>query len=986
VSRSAVVAVAAGQWQVRGLLGNPSLAAWLQAGVRRDLGLAVRASAATGRVRAARLPEAEAARVTAVLEASVRRYDPLPAVAPRVVAPTVPKAASRRLPARPAQPAASAAVAAGRAKRLHDDHAMPLADLLRRLGAAEAGLPAAEAAARLRRHGANRLSEIAARGDLEILLAQFGSLPVGLLAGAGVMALASRAWLDAGAIASVLAANAGIGFVTEREADRTVNSLSRLAPARARVLRDGVECEVPADDVVPGDVLLLAPGDAIAADARVLVSHRLSVNEAALTGESLPVRKEPVPRLPRDLPLGERRNMLFMGTVVSGGTGRAVVVATAHGTALGAIRALAEGAAAPRTRLQSQLDRLGRDLGLGTAALAALVFAAGLLRGRPALPLLRATISLAVAAIPEGLPAVATSLLAAGIRRMKASGVFARNLDAVENLGALDVVCLDKTGTLTENRMRVAAVSFGAQRIEVGSTAAAALRALPADWLRAAALCNEAEPGADGGGSATERALLELIGLAGGNVAALRRAHPRLALKQRSEHHPYMVTLHADGRRGAFVAVKGRPQEVLARCTAWHDGRSVRPLDARSRAALLRENDRLAGLGLRVLALACRRQPARRLGETGGLVWLGMVGLSDPIRAGVPEVIARFRRAGVRPLMLTGDQLGTARAVARGIGLDPGPRVVDAAGLPEHADPLSAVVDDAAAFARATPAMKLELVRALQARGHVVAMTGDGINDGPALKTADVGFAMGASGTDFAHAMSDLVLHHDHPAGILDAIAEGRTAYLNVKKAVRYLLATNLSELAVAGTATLVGLPEPFDPLGLLWVNIATDVSPAIALGLEPAEPDIMERPPFGRGAALLDRAEWRRLGIDGGAIAAATLAAFVFGVSRYGEGPRARTLALNTLTVGQLLHAFSARSEARLAQVGAFGNRRLNLAVGATLALQAGTILVPPLRRLLRNAPLGPLDWPVSLALAALPTLLRELRKPAIRDPGARS
>jgi Ca2+-transporting ATPase len=464
---------------------------------------------------------------------------------------------------------------------------------------------------------------------------------------------------------------------------------------------------------VSGDVLILKPGQPVAADARVIDAHRLSVNEAPLTGESLPVRKGPSDDVPENAPLAERPNMVHMGTIVSGGMGRAVVTAVGEGTVLGAIRALAQEAEAPRTRLQTELDGLGKRLAIGATALCAGVVAAGMLRGRAAGPLVRSAVALGVAAIPEGMPAVATSLLASGIRSMQKRNVFARSLDAIENLGAVDVVCLDKTGTITENRMHVASLVVGkAREMKVDSAVDRRRLALPRDALLVCALCNEVERNGDGWkGSATELALLQLAGERSIDPGPARRAWPQIAMKQRSEHHPYMVTLHREPGGSALVAVKGRPQEVLARCTQWFDGRRVAPLTAAARRQLLRLNDDLASHGHRVLALASRRQRTRMLGETGGLTWLGMVGLADRVRPNVARTIQRFRAAGIEPKMLTGDQFGTAQAVARQIGLDGGRPVVDAGALPERAAELAGRAEHAAVFARTTPAMKLALVQ-----------------------------------------------------------------------------------------------------------------------------------------------------------------------------------------------------------------------------------------------------------------------------------
>jgi Ca2+-transporting ATPase len=953
-------------YHVRGLRGSSALADWIEGALGRDR---VRASSATGLVRLVDKSEDDGAVWTGRLTEAVRGFDPVPR------ARTMPRAAPRR--PRPATQSTARRTDRQATIFKSDAHAVALDALLQRLQATNAGLTKEEAGARLARDGRNEIADVPGRSDREILLDQFKSVPVALLAASGAVSLATRAFADAGAIGVVLAANGGLGFWTERKAEQTVSSLRKLAPGSALVVRDRLQLEIPTAEVVVGDLLVLKPGTPIAADARVIEAHRLSTNESALTGESLPVRKAPANGLAADIALGERRNMVHMGTVVSGGDGLAVVCATGHRTALGAIRALVEESSASDTRLQQELGGLGKRLALGATALCAGVFGVGLLRGRAVLPMLRTAVSLGVAAIPEGLPTVATSLLASSIRTLQQRKVYARRLDAIENLGAVDVVCFDKTGTLTQNRMTVAEIAIGRRH---GAADDRSAPPVPADLLKVAALCCDIEPSPDGGwtGSSTEVALAAFAAQHGTDVAKLRRSLRRIGEKQRSEHHPYMVTLHAAERGHAFVAVKGRPQEVLHRCTAWFDGRRVISLNAQQRRALLTLNDGVAERGHRVLALACRKQQRRSLGETGGLTWLGMVGLSDPLRPGIDRTIARFKAASIRPLMLTGDQLGTATAIAHQAGLNSSENIVDAAAFPEDAAKLQDAVAGAAGFARTSPAMKLQIVKALQARGHVVAMTGDGINDGPALKMSDVGVAMGVSGTDFAHSMSDLVLQNDHPDGLLDAIAEGRTGYLNVKKAVEYLVSTNVSELLVMAIAVAAGLDDPLDPMALLWTNLITDVSPAIALGLEPPEPDILQRPPFPRRHALLEGRDWAKVAVDGGMITAATLVAYLYGLGRYGPGPRAKTMAFMTMTSAQLLHALTARSEAPLKLFGRShlrSNPWLTRTVLLSLAAQAAT-LFPPLRGLLRTAPLSLIDLGVVLAAGTTPALAREAMK----------
>jgi len=961
--------------RVRGLLRNDALAGRLTSSGIDALSVHVE----TGSVRVPLTPDRDEAFWIDWLSATARAHFVSPAAtpAPTVMRKSKPAPRSQAAPPSPPTPGA----AHGEAQT---PHSTPIGRLLADLGGlrsldVERGLTPDDAHARLIQGGPNEIRDITGRSTAEILLGQFQSVPVALLGGSAGLALATAALADAGAIGAVLAANAALGFMTERRAEETGSSLRKLGPRQATVVRNGITLVIDAREVVIGDVLLLKPGEPVAADARVVEAHRLATNEASLTGESLPVRKEPVSSLPIDTPLGERRNMVFMGTVVSGGAGRAVVVATAERVALGRIRLLAQGAEAPRTQLQQELDTLGRRLAIGAATLCVGVFALGALRGRALLPLLRTAVSLGVAAIPEGLPTVATSLLAAGIRSLQQRQIYARRLDAIENLGAVDTVCFDKTGTLTQNRMSLASLTVGLELVVLDDDQPPPK--LPQAWLQVAVLCNSVER-ANGDaagpwqGSSTEIALLEFALTQGADFDRLRRTHPTLNVRHRSEHHPYMVTLHDSADCGLLVAMKGRPDEVLSRCDSWFDGQRLQPLKLAQRRRLLQLNDAMAVRGDRVLALAFRQQPDRSFGETAGLSWLGLAGLADPLRPGLAQMVQRFKAAGIRTLMITGDQLGTAQAVAERIGMNGGQPMVDAAQLPESAALIADVAERSSGFARTSPAMKLQIVRALQQRGHVVAMTGDGINDGPALKTADVGVAMGVTGTDFAHAMSDIVLRDDHPTAILTAIGQGRTAFVNIKKSVRYLVATNLSELAATTIAVAAGLPDPFDPLALLWTNIATDIWPAIALGLEPAEPGILERPPVSLRAGLLDRSEWGAVATDAGVMTLASLASFGYGLARYGAGPQARTLAFMSLTSSQLLYALAMRSPQPLRAGGLQPNPMLRRAVSWTLVAQASTVLLPFARRVLRTTPIGPLDGLVVLVTAALPLLTRELLK----------
>jgi Ca2+-transporting ATPase len=651
---------------------------------------------------------------------------------------------------------------------------------------------------------------------------------------------------------------------------------------------------------------------------------------------------------------------------------------------MGRIQALAAGNEQPMTPMQQQLGAISTQLAWLSAGVCGLVFVAGVLRGQPRLHMLNASISLAVAAVPEGLPAVSNSLLASGIRSMRRRGILARRLDAIENLGAVDVLCVDKTGTLTENRLRVVAVDTPDGAIDLssgGCSPAAYERFTDRRLWTVLALCNESEY-VDGElcGSSTEIALLQAAETPLGSIDALRGAMPRHKVRYRSEARPYMVTVHRYGdRKGYFRAVKGRPKQVLERCSfARRKGRRVR-LTREMRDRILARNDEMMADALRVLGVACRHQREGRIGATEELEWLGLVGMSDPLRPKVAELLPALRRAGIRTIMLTGDQRGTAAAIGRQLGLgdDGRVRVLGADEL-EHLgeDELAEQAEDTQVFARVSPAMKLKLVKALQSRGHHVAMTGDGINDGPALKVANVGIAMGASGTDVARGMSDVVLKEDRLESIIEAIASGRSNYANLQKAIEYLLSTNFAEIELMFLTIAAGLPSPLTPLQLLWINLITDVFPALAIGMEPPEWDVLARPPEDLREGLINRRRLATLFGQSAVITGGTLVSFLYATLRYGVGPRAGTHAFQTLTFAQLLQALSSRSRSSTLYSGRQGgNPWLTAALGGSLALQGATLL-PGFRRVLGGTRLGLVDLAVIGACATAPLLLNEAIK----------
>lgn len=860
-------------------------------------------------------------------------------------------------------------------------HLLELSAVLQSLQADAEGLEPAEALRRLERDGVNALSRMQRRSDLRILAEQFQSAPVAMLGVSAAIALLTAAPVDAAVIAVVVGANAGIGFLTERQAEKTIASLASTEDQRARVLRDGKVVSIAAEDVVRGDVLLLEPGTQIPADARLIRARHLQVDESVLTGESMPVKKKAEDSSERRA-LADRRNLVHLGTTVSGGSGTAIVTETGNSTELGRIQALASGAAQPMTPMQENLARISTQLALLSSAICGLVFVAGVMRGQPSLAMLNTAISLAVAAVPEGLPAISNTLLAIGIRRMRDKQVLARKLDAIENLGAIDVLCIDKTGTLTENRMRVVEVVAPGEPLEKEESRVAWTErtdALDKRFWQVLALCNESRPEEGGfSGSPTENALLEAAIQAGIDVIALRTTMTCLRVSHRSVRRPYMSTQHRYPRKkGCFVAVKGRPKAVLARCShVRRNGRRVRLTD-RLREQIIVQNGALMAESYRVLGVAWKHHPTDEQAKSRELEWLGLVAMADPLRPEVKELLPRLREAGIRPIILTGDQRGTAAAIGRELDLNGGDevRVLGADELEDlSGEELLEAVELTQVFARVSPAMKLKLVQALQAAGHNVGMTGDGINDGPALKVADVGIAMGRDGTEVARSMSDVVLTDDRLQSILDAIAYGRGSYANMEKAIEYLLSTNLGEVQVTLAAIVAGLPAPLSPIQLLWINLVTDVFPALAIGFEEPEWDVLKQSPVDANEGVLSRDRLLDLARQSLPITGATVIAYLYALQRYGPGVRARTQAFMTLTQAQLLQALSSRTRnsSIFSNQRTLANRWLKLSVGASVAAQFGTML-PGIRRLLDVSRLGFVDLLVVTAGATVPLLINE-------------
>jgi Ca2+-transporting ATPase len=869
----------------------------------------------------------------------------------------------------------------------------------------ESGLDEGEAAAALETHGRNELQSIEPRSDIDILVDQVNSLPVKMLLGSALLSVATGGVVDAVAILAVVAANAGIGFATERQAEREIDALSEIEPPEATVVRGGRARRITAAEVVPGDVLELAPGMLVAADGRLITALELTVDEAALTGESLPAAKragdmtEPGAK---GAALADRFNMVYRGTAVTGGSARALAVATGPNSEVGRIQALVGATARRETPLQIQLDRMGRQLSVLTFGAAGLALLAGLLHGRRPLDMLKTAVSLGVAALPEGLPTIATVTLALGMRTMKRRKVLVRRLDAMETLGSVGVICFDKTGTLTENRITARAVVTPEREYDVKAEglilngqgtkegADGAAHGHLRDLLTVAVLCNDTEIDGDGDGrrlkgSATEAALIELAFRAGVDVAALATRYPRTSVQYRTLNRRYMATRHRleDGRQ--LVAVKGDPANVVELCGEMSWGEDRMPLGLGRRRDIEARNEDLASRGLRVLGLASGIVgPDDDDAPLGHLTWHGMVGLADPTRQGMPALIEAFHRAGIRTVMITGDQGATAYAVARELNLAPDETIeVLEGGQLERMDPdvLAGLAQTTHVFARVTPANKLQIVQALQKGGAIVAMTGDGINDSPALRAANIGVAMG-SGSEAAHQVAEVILGDDRIESMPVAIALGRQTYSNIRRSLRFLLSTNMSEIMVTVLVSALG-GQPPSPLQLLWINLVTDVFPALALGLEPPAPDVLERPPRDPDEPILGASDFRTMSVQAAGFSLAALVSQGIGTMRYGQGPEAAGMGFTTLTVSQLLHAISSRSE-RVPVTGYGGlrpNRYLTRAVAGLLGMQLAVSVFPPARRLLGLQRLGALDLVTAGALSLAPFFAVEASKLLVRD-----
>ena len=871
------------------------------------------------------------------------------------------------------------------------------------LASAPDGLTTTEAGARAARYGPNELQAAVGVSAWSILAAQFKNVLIVILLVATLLSAALGHGTEAIAIAAIVLLAVLLGFAQEYRAERATDALRHMAAPTATVLRDGEECEVPARQLVPGDVILLRAGDRVPADARLIESVNLQIEEAALTGESVAVEKHASALDDPGLALGDRRNMAFAGTAATYGRGRAVVTSTGMDTEFGGIARMLQTVETGRTPLQENLDRVGRSLAKATFVVVGIIVGLGLFRGQPFVEMFIFGIALAVAAVPEALPAVVTISLAIGVQRMVKRHALMRRLPAVETLGCTSIICSDKTGTLTRDEMTVRAVFAGGELIEVtgagyepsGSFLRDGKPAEPSDSVRrlltAATLASDARvvhDAADGRwrvkGDPTEGAFVVAAAKAGLHKAELDTRWPRVGEIPFTSETKRMTTLHA-GPEGEVAFAKGAPEVILDSCTHIWTPSGAAPLDRAGRDAVRTVGQTMAGRALRVLGVASK--PADRLDYAEhGMTWLGLVGMIDPPRPEAQAALRTCERAGIKVVMITGDHPLTAEAVARELGLvKEGGRVVTGAALDGMSDEaLEAQVEQIQVYARVSPAHKLRVVTAWQNRGHIAAMTGDGVNDAPALKKADIGIAMGITGTDVTREAAAMTLTDDNFASIVAAVEEGRGIFGNIKKYLMYLLSSNVGEIGLMAGAALTGLPLPLSAVQILYVNLATDGFPALALAVDPPEPDIMHSKPRNPRVGIFTRPVVALMAVGGIWSALVNLGLFTWALQSGRSTSEAMTMTFVSLVVIQFFKAYNFRSDRQSVLVRPLANRWLNLAVLTGLMMLAAVVHLPVLQEPFGTYSLTLPDWAIIVAVAFSVVPVLETAKVLLRRVSA--
>jgi P-type Ca2+ transporter type 2C len=857
-------------------------------------------------------------------------------------------------------------------------------EVLAQLGVnAQTGLSAAEARRRLARHGANELLAARPVSAWAILLEQFKNVLIVILLCAIVLSALLGHTIEALAIAVIVLFAAALGFYQEYRAERALEALRELSAPTAAVLRDGQERSLPAREVVPGDIIFLRTGDKIPADGRLIEALNLKCDEAALTGESMPVEKHTAPLESAQLAVADRSNMVYAGTAVTYGRGQAVVVATAMKTEFGRIAELLRTVESTRTPLQKNLDRVGNILARAALAIVVVVAAAGLLHGQPLIDMIIFSIALAVAVVPEALPAVVTISLAVGVQRMARRNALVRRLPAVETLGSVSVICSDKTGTLTKDEMTARKIFVDGRMIAVSGSGYEPKGEFTSDGrvvepggplarlLQAGALASDArlardpEHGWKITGDPTEAALVVAAAKAGFAKSELDAEFPRVHEIPFTSESKRMTTLHAV-HGGTTAYAKGAPEVILSACGQLVGERGVLPLDAGAREAILQSGRTMASEALRVIAVAYKPDTERRDAERG-MIFIGLVGMIDPPRPEAKTAIETCARAGIRTMMITGDHPLTAGAVARELGMLTDGKVVSGADLDKLSETaLEREVDHFTVVARVSSAHKLNIVTALQKRGESVAMTGDGINDAPALKKANIGVAMGITGTDVTKEAADMTLTDDNFASIVAAVEEGRAVFENIKKYLMFLLSSNLGEILILAGATILGWPLPLTAVQILFINVATDGLPALALAVDPHERDLMQRKPRDPRRSIFSRPVVALMLAGGLWSALVNMTMFHWALASGHTLEKAMTLVFTGLTLIEFFKAYNYRSDRHSVLLRPFGNKWLNLSVAGEMILLAAVIYLPFLQRPLSTSSLSATEWAVLLGAAA--------------------
>jgi len=890
------------------------------------------------------------------------------------------------------------------------------------------GLSSQAVQQRLEEYGYNELQEQPRPGFWSMLLDQFNNFVVIILIVASVISLVLGDYLEAGAILTIVILNAILGVVQESKAEQALAALQKMTAPEADVIRDGCRLAIPSREVVPGDLVILETGNYVPADVRLVESFNLRIEEASLTGESVPVNKKAETVLEGEVSIGDRHNSAFMSTTVTFGRGRGIVTETGMKTEIGKIAELLQSFETEPTPLQVKLDKLGRTLGIAALSVCGLVFVLGVIRNPAGTPITETfldmfivAVSLAIAAVPEGLPAVVTIVLALGMQRMIRRNALLRKLPAVETLGSATAICSDKTGTLTQNEMTAVRMWANGKLISIsgegyrprgefsiaGQPFDPAQHQVAALALRAGALCNDATLEHRNGntdeewrmvGDPTEGALVVAAAKAGLWQTELTQIQPRIAEVPFESDRKRMTTIHqvsGEEFNAPYVAfVKGAPEILLENCTYMLRDGQVHPLGADDREQILNVNASLASDALRVLATAYRpmdEAPSEPKAEEveRDLVFVGMIGMIDPARPEVKPAIADARVAGIKTVMITGDYPDTAIAIAKELDLlESDDRTMTGAQLNKLDDEqFNPIVESIDVYARVSPQHKVRIVEALQSRGHMVAMTGDGVNDAPALKRASIGVAMGITGTDVSKEASDMVLTDDNYASIVAAVEEGRIIYANIRKFVFYLLSCNVAEILIIFLAMLANLPLPLTAIQLLVLNLITDGAPALALGMEKGDPDVMNVPPRPVNEPVINREMQVGILVQSIIITAAVLIAFVAGLKWFGSTGEglliAQTMAFGTLSISELIRAYTSRSERySLLQIGIFSNKWMQYAVLSSLAILLAIIYVPVLQPIFNTITLGWREWSLMLPLLFAPAIAAEITKIFLRMP----